>query len=118
MVDVAKTPLGPLWRAPARTPITVLWSPRRGSGFSGIRSSPPTPLLRAQNTSGYGLVNGGREYNNVDVSWRQLRQFHMPAFRAAADAGVASVQASLTTSMVFRHQQVSGPWRILRGEWA
>ena len=92
----------------------------RVKGFQGSDlSAPDTIAACAKHFVGYGLVNGGREYNNVDVSWRQLRQFHMPAFRAAADAGVATFMTSFNDINGVPASASKRTLRdILRGEWA
>lgn len=35
----------------------------------------------------YGAVEGGREYGSVEVSERSLRQYYLPSYKAACDAG-------------------------------
>ncbi len=45
----------------------------------------------------YGLAEGGREYNTVDLSERQLREYYLPAYKAAVDAGVEMVMTSFNT---------------------
>lgn len=35
----------------------------------------------------YGAVEGGREYGSVDVSERNLRQYYLPSYKVACDAG-------------------------------
>src|ERR1700741_1323288 len=40
---------------------------------------------------GYGAAEGGRDYNSVELSEHTLRQFYLPPFRAAGDAGAATV---------------------------
>jgi len=35
----------------------------------------------------YGAAEGGRDYNTVDMSERQLRESYLPAYKAALDAG-------------------------------
>lgn len=42
----------------------------------------------------YGLAEGGRDYNTVDLSERQLREYYLPAYKAAVDAGVQMVMTS------------------------
>ncbi len=42
----------------------------------------------------YGLAEGGREYNTVDLSERMLREHYLKPFKAAVDAGVESVMTS------------------------
>ncbi len=42
----------------------------------------------------YGAVEGGREYNTVDMSDRELRQHYLPGYQACAEAGVAAFMTS------------------------
>lgn len=46
---------------------------------------------------GYGAVEGGREYNKVDISRLSLWNVHLPPFEAAIEAGVKSVMSAYTT---------------------
>jgi beta-glucosidase len=43
---------------------------------------------------GYGAAEGGRDYNSVELSERSLRQFYLPPFRAAVDAGAVSIMSA------------------------
>ncbi|MBO5313295.1 MAG: beta-glucosidase BglX [Clostridia bacterium] len=36
----------------------------------------------------YGAAEAGRDYNTVDVSERNLREYYLPAYKSAVDAGV------------------------------
>lgn len=45
----------------------------------------------------YGAAEGGRDYNTVDMSRGVLRDFYLPAYKAAVDAKVAMVMASFNT---------------------
>lgn len=45
----------------------------------------------------YGAVEGGREYNTVDVSDWMLREYYLPAYQAALDAGCDMVMTSFNT---------------------
>ncbi len=42
----------------------------------------------------YGAVEGGREYGTVDVSERNLRQYYLPSYKAACDAGSGMVMCA------------------------
>lgn len=42
----------------------------------------------------YGAIEGGRDYNTVDMSRRRMFQEYLPPYKAAIDAGVASVMSS------------------------
>ncbi|OMD21616.1 beta-glucosidase [Paenibacillus odorifer] len=68
--------------------------------------------------AGYGAPEGGREYNTVDMSSGVLREFYLPAYKAAVDAGVAMVMAAFNT---IDRIPASGNSELLRGilreEW-
>lgn len=42
----------------------------------------------------YGAVEGGREYGSVDVCERNLRQYYLPSYKAACDAGSGMVMCA------------------------
>ena len=66
----------------------------------------------------YGAPWGGRDYNTVDVSEGMLREFYLPAYKAAVDAGVAMVMTSFNT--VKRVPASANKWLmrdVLREEW-
>ncbi|MEO6915233.1 MAG: beta-glucosidase BglX [Chitinophagaceae bacterium] len=42
----------------------------------------------------YGAVEAGRDYNTVDMSRREMFQTYLPPYKAAIDAGAASVMTS------------------------
>ncbi|MBN1412099.1 MAG: beta-glucosidase BglX [Spirochaetales bacterium] len=46
--------------------------------------------------AGYGAVEGGRDYNTVDISERSLRDTYLPPFKRAIEAGAAMVMPSFT----------------------
>ncbi|KRG14762.1 glycosyl hydrolase family 3 [Virgibacillus soli] len=46
---------------------------------------------------GYGAVEGGRDYNKVDLSERELRENYLPAFQAALEAGCELVMTAFNT---------------------
>ncbi|MBP3041487.1 glycoside hydrolase family 3 C-terminal domain-containing protein [Bacillaceae bacterium Marseille-Q3522] len=45
----------------------------------------------------YGAAEGGRDYNSVDMSERQLREFYLPPYKAAIDEGCKMVMTSFNT---------------------
>jgi beta-glucosidase len=66
----------------------------------------------------YGGAEGGRDYNTVDVSESRLRNLYLPPFKAALDAGVATVMASFNTiSGVPAHGNAHTLTDVLRTEW-
>ena len=66
----------------------------------------------------YGAAEAGRDYNTTDMSEIRLRQIYLPPYRAAVEAGAASVMTAFnslngipSTANPFLLQS------ILRGEW-
>ncbi|WP_459614929.1 beta-glucosidase BglX [Bordetella sp. 2513F-2] len=45
----------------------------------------------------YGAVEGGREYNTVDMSPQRMFQDYLPPYKAGVDAGAGAVMVSLST---------------------
>ncbi|PLR77045.1 beta-glucosidase [Bacillus sp. V3-13] len=45
----------------------------------------------------YGAPEGGRDYNTVNMSERQLRESYLPAYKAALDEGVEMVMTAFNT---------------------
>ncbi|HKE14300.1 MAG TPA: glycoside hydrolase family 3 N-terminal domain-containing protein [Kofleriaceae bacterium] len=67
----------------------------RVRGFQGRDPSAPDALLAcAKHFAAYGAAEGGRDYNTVDISEAALHEVYLPPFRAAVDAGVATVMSS------------------------
>lgn len=68
--------------------------------------------------AGYGAVQGGRDYNYVDMSTRELYEKHFPQYKAAVDAGCKMVMTSFNT--VDGIPSSGNQWllkNVLRGEW-
>lgn len=47
--------------------------------------------------AGYGAPDGGRDYNTVQLTERTFREYYLPAYQAAVDAGAALVMTSFNT---------------------
>lgn len=47
--------------------------------------------------AGYGAPEAGRDYNTVQLTERTFREYYLPAYQAAVDAGVALVMTSFNT---------------------
>lgn len=66
----------------------------------GFQATDPTRvdslLACAKHFAGYGASEAGRDYNSVNVSERELRDVHLPPFRATLEAGVASVMTAFS----------------------
>ncbi|MFK0154692.1 glycoside hydrolase family 3 N-terminal domain-containing protein [Streptomyces sp. NPDC090493] len=66
----------------------------------------------------YGGAEGGRDYNTVDVSEQRLRNHYLPPFKAAIDAGAATVMAAFNTvSGVPAHGNAHIMQTILKDSW-
>lgn len=66
-------------------------SAARVKGFQGNLKSNQNILACVKHFAGYGAVESGREYNAVDFSRIQLWNKYLPPYKAAVDAGAASV---------------------------
>lgn len=67
-------------------------------GYQGDSLLDPKTLAACvKHFIGYGLAEGGRDYNTVDLSDLMLYQNHLPAFKAAIEAGVKLVMTSFNT---------------------
>lgn len=58
----------------------------QGNGLGNIDAV----MACAKHFAAYGAAVGGRDYNSVDMSQRQLWETFLPPFKAANDAGVAT----------------------------
>ena len=58
--------------------------------------------------AGYGMVEGGRDYNTVDMSPAKLYNDILPPFKACVDAGVETVMTALSESAPSRVSTVIG----------
>ncbi|MBP5381799.1 MAG: glycoside hydrolase family 3 C-terminal domain-containing protein [Bacteroidales bacterium] len=64
-------------------------------GYQGEDLSDERTLLACiKHYAAYGAPQAGRDYNTVDMSERWLREFYLPPYKAAVDAGALSVMAS------------------------
>ena len=88
-------------------------------GFQGDDLSRPGAIAAcAKHFVGYGASEGGRDYGFVGLPEIELRNVYMPPFKAAADAGVATVMTAF--SDVNGVPASANPFllrTVLRGEW-
>lgn len=66
----------------------------------------------------YGVPEGGRDYNTVDMSERMLREYYLPAYKAAIDEGCKMIMTSFNT--VNSVPPSGNEWLmryVLRNEW-
>jgi beta-glucosidase len=91
----------------------------RVRGFQGGNLADRESLAAsAKHYVAYGAVEGGRDYNTVDISERRLREIYLPPFHAAVNAGVATIMSAFhdlngIPASANRYTLTD----ILRGEW-
>jgi len=86
----------------------------QGSGFSVADKMAAT----VKHFGAYGAVQAGREYNTTDMSEQQLRNVYLPPYKAAIDAGAATVMSAFTS--LNGVPATANPYlltTILRNEW-
>src|SRR6202049_4437813 len=67
-------------------------------GSQGERLSAPDSVAACpKHFVGYGAAEGGRDYNSVEISEHTLREFSLPPFRAAIDAGAATIMTGFNS---------------------
>ena len=67
----------------------------RVKGFQGKKLGDLNSVMAcAKHFAGYGAAVGGRDYNSVDMSERMLWETYLPPFKAAIDAGAATLMNS------------------------
>ncbi len=86
-------------------------------GFQG-KGAPGSIAACAKHYAGYGMVQGGRDYDTVTVGENTLRNLHLRPFHAAVDGGVASVMAAFNdVDGIPMHAHRHLLRDVLKGEW-
>ncbi|MDV7695683.1 glycoside hydrolase family 3 C-terminal domain-containing protein [Chryseobacterium soli] len=86
----------------------------QGKGLGNIDAV----MACAKHFAAYGAAVGGRDYNSVDMSLRQLHETYLPPFKAAAEAGVATFMNSFndingipaTANKYIQRDLLKGKW--------
>ena len=60
----------------------------------GDLSRPGSVAACVKHFAAYGAAEAGREYNTTDMSMSRLHQFYLPPYKAAVDAGAATVMSA------------------------
>ncbi len=67
-------------------------------GFQGASvDNPDSIMATVKHFALYGAVEGGRDYNTVDMSPLRMHQTYLPPYRAAIDAGAGGVMVALNS---------------------
>ena len=121
MLDVARDPR---WGRVAEgsgedTYLDVQMGVAMVKGYQGPDLSDPTAMAACiKHFVGYGAAEGGRDYNSTMISERSLRNTYFPAFKAAADAGAATLMTSFNE--IDGIPSTGNKWLlkdVLRDEW-
>lgn len=97
MVDIARDPRwGRVMEGAGEDPyLGSQIATARVKGFQGKGLGNTDAVMAcAKHFVAYGAAVGGRDYNSVDMSLRQLHEVYLPPFKAAADAGAATFMNS------------------------
>ncbi len=88
-------------------------------GYQGTRLDAPDSIAAcAKHYVGYGAAEGGRDYNTTEISEHTLRQIYLPPFRAAVNAGAATIMAAFNS--INGVPASANPFtlrQVLREEW-
>ena len=88
-------------------------------GYQGSRLNAPDSIAAcAKHYVGYGAAEGGRDYNTTEISEHTLREFYLPPFHSAVEAGTASLMSAFNSLNAVPAS--ANPFtlkQILRKEW-
>lgn len=97
MVDITRDPRwGRVMEGAGEdTYLGCLVAKARVNGFQGNGLGNVNAIMAcAKHFAAYGAAIGGRDYNSVDMSLRQLNEVYLPPFKAAVEANVATIMNS------------------------
>ena len=83
-----------------------------------VRGFQETIFATVKHFAGYGAAEAGREYNETEISERTMREIYLPPFKAAVDAGVASLMSAFNS--IAGVPASGNAWltdTVLRKEW-
>lgn len=60
-------------------------------------TAPDTIMAAVKHYALYGAIEGGRDYNTVDMSPQRMFQDYLPPYKAAIDAGAGGIMVSLNS---------------------
>ena len=119
MIDIARDPRwGRVAEGAGEDPyLSSLMAAAYVRGFQGDLG-PQSVLATAKHFVAYGAPEGGRDYGPAEISEATLREVYLPPYRAAVDAGVASIMSAFDSvngvPSSANRRLMTG---VLRGEW-
>src|SRR5215213_9044613 len=121
MVDVSHEPRwGRISEAGGEDPyLNSVFAAARVKAAQGTDYSAPDKVVTSvKHYAAYGQPEGGRDYNTTDMSVQRLRNFYLPPFKAAIDAGADTAMCSFNAiSGVPGCANKELETDILKGEW-
>lgn len=121
MVDIGRDPRwGRVMEGAGEDPyLGSLIAAARVKGFQGKRLGDTSSIMAcAKHFAAYGAPVGGRDYNSVDMSLRQLHQVYLLPYKAAVKAGVATLMNSFNDINGIPASANAYILRdLLKGEW-
>ena len=84
----------------------------------GDLANPDSVAVSVKHYAAYGAAEAGREYNTTDMSEISLRQNYLPPYKAAVEAGAATLMSAFNS--LDGVPSTANPFlltKILRGEW-
>src|SRR5215471_13213793 len=67
-------------------------------GYQNEKLDAPDSIVAcAKHYVGYGAAEGGRDYNSTEISEHTLREYYLPPFRAAEQAGVGTFMSAFNS---------------------
>lgn len=99
MIDISRDPRwGRIAESFGEDPyLTSRFAVAMVEGFQGDDlSATGTIAASAKHFAGYGASEAGRDYNTTNIPENELRNVHLPPFKAAVDAGVATLMTSFS----------------------
>jgi beta-glucosidase len=88
-------------------------------GYQGARLDAPDSMAAcAKHYVGYGAAEGGRDYNSTEISEHTLREYYLPPFHAAVEAGTATLMSAFNSlNGVPASENPFTLTEVLRKEW-
>lgn len=121
MSDLVRDPRwGRVMESPGEDPyLNCIMTKAAVQGFQGDDPKAKGKIASCvKHFAGYGAAEGGRDYNWVDISENTLRQFYLPSYKAALDAGAKMVMTSFNVIDGIPSSANKKLFRdILRDEW-